>query len=305
MKRVLPFVIVAIMAGLTSWGMSQGFRCFPGRFAWFPSGNRVPVPLVQQQPLVPVFQYPLGIVPTMSNVPIPTRNPMFDVDHSPLSVDLPSSVFPAPTFAPVPTVAPVPNLSVAGGIGGGTSSSTLNLPSSLFDLTPPVQSTPLRFQPVPAFSPTTQGFVVAGRFDSVPGKRSIPIVTPEIFTEEAPIVVTPDTTEDVTEDSDPFGSPADEDDESVEDDAPVIAPPLEADDDDAEDSDPFGSPADEDDESVEDDAPVVVPPLEADDDDAEDSDPFGSPFDDDTDDSPVVAPTLEADDDDLDPFDEF
>ena len=273
MKRVIPFVIVAIMAGLSSWGMSQGFMCFPSRFVWFPSGNRVPVPLTQQQPLEPMFHYPTGIAPTMSNMPLPTRNPAFDVDRSPPRVELPSSpVLPAPAFAPVPTLAPVPNLSnlmppaqsVIPNLSELTPPAQSVIPN-LSELTPPAQSTTLRFQPIPTFSVAAQG-VVAGRFDSFSRQHNVPFVTP-------------DAAEDDADDSDPFGSTFDDDE-----DAPVVAVTPDAKEDDADDSDPFdGAFADE---AEEEDAPVVAPTPETSEDQADDSNTFDFDFGENDDDNP-------------------
>jgi len=192
--------------------------CFPSPFVWFPSGNRVPVPLTQQQPLVPAFQYPPGIAPTMSKMPLPTRNPAFDVDISSQRGDLFSSpVLPAPTFAQAPILAPVPNLS-------NFMPPAQSVVPNLSELTPPAQTTPLRFQPVPTFSLMAQA-VVAGRFDSFSRKHNAPSVTP-------------DATDDNAEESDPFGSTID--DESIEDDAPVVVVTPDATEEKADDSDPFG-----------------------------------------------------------------
>ena len=281
MKRVLPFVIVAIMAVLTSWGMSQGFRCFPGRLAWFSSGNRVPMPLTQQQPFVPAFQYPPGVAPTMSNMPLPTVNPSFDVDITPQGIDL---SFPIPFTAPppLPTLAPAPNLTVSGNVVGNASSATQNRPGRLLELTPPVQSPPLRFQPTPVFSPP-QG-TAAGRFGFMSRKHNTPFVTPEIIIEEVPeepMVTTP---------TQASTSPP----------LQIVGPRTQ--------SEPLDNIAVESDPFVADNAPVVVVTPDATGDDADNSDPFGNTIDDEPaeDDAPVVAPTSEVDEDDLDPFsDEF
>jgi hypothetical protein len=122
MKRILPLFVIIITISLSSTAWSQGvFRFsqrlqhraplalpptgmssanakFPqvhytlNRVAGFRPGQRggvaVPKPLASsQQPIFTQFHYPAGVGPVMTNVPLPTQNPSFDVDHSMPGVD--------------------------------------------------------------------------------------------------------------------------------------------------------------------------------------------------------------------------
>ena len=148
MKKLLPFVVVIMMVGLSTWGHAQWKGRLPGmHILRFKSG--VPVPLTNPRPIVPAFHYPPGVGPTMTSMPLPTTNPSSDVDHSQYRTKQQSElVSPAPRFLMTPTPA-----------------------------------TPRNCQMVPAFSLKSQD-VVPGKFVSISMKRGKPFVTPHIIQEE-------------------------------------------------------------------------------------------------------------------------
>ena len=96
MKKLLPLIVVSMMIGLSTGGYAQWRGCMP-RVMNLRQGNRVPVPLTPPRPIVPAFHYPPGVGPTMTNMPLPTRNPSYDVDvSSHRSSQLPELVQPTP-----------------------------------------------------------------------------------------------------------------------------------------------------------------------------------------------------------------
>jgi hypothetical protein len=192
------------MSGVTSSAFSQGFECFPWRFTKYRFGYHVPAKHAQHLSIVPAFQYPPGVVPPQTNLPLPTVNPSFDVDISLQEVRAVGlNQFPAPTLAPLPSWT------------GGESNTGVGS-------RPPKQ----RSQPIPVF---VQGnYVVPGKFASISMKEGI-----------STIEETPETVGDDGDDSDPFGIEVAEDDAPVTN-TLVIGETPETVGDDGDDSDPFG-----------------------------------------------------------------
>ena len=58
MKKLLSFVIVTMMVGLSPWAHAQWNGCLPGGMLNLRYRSAVPVPLVAPRPLVPAFHYP-------------------------------------------------------------------------------------------------------------------------------------------------------------------------------------------------------------------------------------------------------
>ena len=318
MKRLILIVIMAMIAGQTSWAMSQEYKCFPGRFPWFGQVQRVPKPLTPHRPIVPAFHYPPGVGPTMADVPLATRNPSLDVDLSlrmndtrtfPLST--PTQISPLspsrqPQLAPpIPQCfPPIPmffqNMQVAD--GKFESLARKQKGSVLVPVTivqeeqegttlpdPPAIEVPVPIVvPVPSVTPVETTPVDSDPFDSILDEE-----------EETPVVVeTPDAPADEADDSDPFPFDSVFDDEEE---TPAVVETLDAPADDADDSDPFGDVFDEE----EDEESVVVDTPDAPADDADDSNPFGDVFDDVEDDATVVAPTPDTTEDDADDSNPF